>query len=69
MINLLEWKKFDFMKRSKEKNPIFEEVDVDALLNKYGPEGLYDLAQKLLDAANEDVSDSINDIHGLYEKP
>lgn len=58
--NALEWKKFDFMKRSEEKNPIFDEIDVDYLLTKYGPEGIYDLAQKLLDAANEDISDTIS---------
>ena len=56
-------KKFDpIMKRSKEKNPIFDEINIDYLLNKYGPEGLYDLAHKLLDAANEDISDAINNI-------
>jgi len=58
--NALEWKKFDFMKKSEEKNPIFEEVDVEELLNKYGPEGLYDLAHELLKVSNEDISDSIN---------
>jgi hypothetical protein len=59
--NALEWKKFDITSfwRSR-KNPIFEEIDVDHLLTKYGPEGIYDLAQELLKAANEDVSDAIN---------
>ena len=53
--------KFDqLMKRSQEKNLIFDEVDVKQLLNKYGPEGLYDLAQELLKRSCQDVSDAIN---------
>ena len=34
---------------------------VEELLCKYGPEGCYELADKLKDAANKDVSDALND--------
>lgn len=37
----------------------YPEIDFEDLLCKYGPEGLYDIANKLKDIANKDVSDSI----------
>lgn len=36
-----------------------EELDIESLLCKYGPEGLYDLAERLKSAADEDVSDAM----------
>jgi hypothetical protein len=33
-------------------------LDIDGLLNKYGPAGLYELAEILKKAADEDISDS-----------
>lgn len=38
----------------------FIEIDVDKLLSKYGPEGLYDIALILTTAADEDVSDAMS---------
>jgi len=59
--------RFVLAARSKEEDPIFKEINIQKLLDKFGPEGLYNLAQRLLDIANEDISDSIDDIHGLYD--
>ena len=55
--NALEWKKFQFMKTNEEINSIFEKIDIEDLLNKYGPEGLYDLAKELMKVADKDISD------------
>ena len=33
-------------------------IDIDKLLTKYGPDGLYELARQLMEAADKDVSDS-----------
>ena len=38
-----------------------EELNIEALLCKYGPEGLYDLAERLKRAADEDVSDAMGE--------
>jgi len=38
----------------------FPEIKVEELINKYGPEGLYDIAHLLMNAADKDVSDTIN---------
>jgi len=51
-----------YLKRELINPPIFEEIDFDKLLNKYGPEGLYDLAKELMKVANKDVSDATIDI-------
>jgi hypothetical protein len=37
-----------------------DHVDVDHLLNKLGPEGLYKLSDKLIEAANKDVQDALS---------
>ena len=34
-------------------------IDFDALLNKYGPEGLYEIADKLKEIADKDVQDAL----------
>ena len=39
-----------------EERNISNALDYDKLLNDYGPEGLYAIAQKLKDIANEDVN-------------
>lgn len=47
-------KKFDLEKAPAE--PLkFEEFDFDLLLSKYGPDGLWELADKLRDIAREDA--------------
>ena len=47
------------MKRNEERNLIFKEIDSEYLLEKYGPEGLYDLAKMLMKVANKDISDAM----------
>ncbi len=37
------------------------DFDYDAILTKYGPEGCYEIAEKLIAIANEDISDSYYD--------
>jgi len=50
----------ELLERSKEINPIFDEVDLDDLLNRFGPEGLYDLAKEAMEVADKDISDAMN---------
>ena len=38
----------------------YPDIDFDDLLNKYGPEGLYDIADKLIKMADKDMYDAIN---------
>ena len=59
-------KKIDnLLKREPVDAPIFEEIDSKYLLNKYGPEGLYDLANMLMKVADKDVSDAIKDSYDV----
>ncbi len=39
------------------------ELDFERLLRKYGPEGLYDIAKKLMKLADEDMSNALSQIH------
>jgi len=61
---LSDIEKLSKMKRSDEiiiygcthcKKPF----DYNALLNEYGPEGLYEIANKLIEVADEDVSGAL----------
>ncbi|MFA5404859.1 MAG: hypothetical protein WC358_07995 [Ignavibacteria bacterium] len=45
-------RKFDQAQTEPRK---FEEFDFEALLSKYGPDGLWELADKLRDIAREDA--------------
>lgn len=36
---------------------------VNELLSKYGPEGAYELADKLVNAADKDINDALNDFN------
>ena len=48
------------MKRSNE-SPIWEkEVDCEAMLNKYGPEGCCEIAGKLIKIAKEDTQSAMD---------
>ena len=38
-------------------------INYDDLLCKYGPEGLYEIAKKLTEVADKDVSDACSDSH------
>lgn len=56
------------MKRNDEQIKFYcptcgSELDVNCLLEKYGPEGLYDLSDKLRSVADEDVSDALGQPH------
>lgn len=42
-----------------------KELSIEDLLRKYGPEGLYDIAEKLKMAADEDVSDAMGESDAL----
>jgi len=55
--------KNELLKRSSEDPLIFKEIDSEYLLEKYGPEGLYDLAKMLMKVANKDISDIYNDTY------
>lgn len=48
----------DAMKHLERSDEIIEypEINFEELLSKYGPEGLYDIADKLKDIANKDIS-------------
>jgi hypothetical protein len=37
-----------------------KDIDFDLLLSKYGPEGLYEIADKLKAIADDDVSKALN---------
>lgn len=57
----------NLVKRTKEPyDPSIEcdkcgsEIDFEKLLCKYGTEGLYDIANKLIKIADEDISDALN---------
>jgi len=59
----------DLDKCKRDSNPIdfSQDIDFEYLLNKYGPEGLYELADKLKDIANEDVSDATGEMYNNYQ--
>jgi len=52
----------------------YPDIDFDAWLNKYGPEGLYDIANKFIKIADEDVNNAIqqanefNTVMGFYNE-
>lgn len=48
---------FDIEKAQTESRE-FEEFDFEALLNKYGPDGLWELSDKLRDIAMKDAEAS-----------
>ena len=52
------------LKSLQSKKERLEEIDKElnfnAMLSKYGPEGLYLIADKLKELADEDVSNAIN---------
>lgn len=55
----MDFKDFD---KNRESNPFdFSDIDFELLLNKYGPEGLYELADRLKNIADKDVSDALNE--------
>jgi len=55
-------KEFDELLKREPVDPlILKEVDPEYLLNKYGPEGLYDLAKELMKVADKDISDALSD--------
>ena len=45
----------------KDSTKIEYDVDYDQLLNKYGPEGLVEIAAKLIEIARKHVEDALND--------
>jgi hypothetical protein len=47
------------LKRSEEKIIIMSEQKIDDMLNKFGPEGLYSLAEQLKARADKDVADGM----------
>ena len=53
---LLEFKEKRKVNKEAMKAMINSAVDYDALLNKYGPEGLYMIADKLKEVANCDMA-------------
>ena len=42
------------------------EITYDELLSKYGPEGLYKIAEKLIETADEDVRQAMKDSINWY---
>ena len=38
------------------------DIDFEAMLHKYGPEGLYNIADKLKEVADKDVAKAMKDI-------
>lgn len=51
---------FDDKKAESPPTDFSQDIDFEYLLSKYGPEGLYELADKLKDVANNDVSDAMS---------
>lgn len=49
----------ELRKNSEQRSLIFEEIDINYLHNKYGPEGLYELAQEMLKISREDVNNAL----------
>ena len=62
------WRIFEepkLKRNSKEEvrlNNIYKE-EAEFLLNKYGPEGAYNLAQKLINCANKDITEGMKQLN------
>lgn len=51
----------DLLKAQGEEIDHLSDGEVDGMLSKYGPEGLYQIAAKLMKFADKDMSDAMND--------
>lgn len=51
----------DFIKKSNSLENVFDDFDFDAVLNKYGPEGCMQIAERLIKIAHEDVRNALNE--------
>lgn len=48
---------------SDEQPAWIEEVNLDEMLSKYGPEGCHEIANKLIEIANDDVQKALEEAH------
>ena len=51
----------DFIKRSNSLETVYDDFDFEAVLNKYGPEGCYQIAEKLIKLADEDIRNALSE--------
>lgn len=51
----------DLLKCEGEKIEFISNEEIEKLLCKVGPEGLYKIAEKLIDAADRDINEAIRD--------
>lgn len=58
----MDLENFDSKCARREDPERFKDIDFEMLLGKYGPEGLYELADKLKKIADNDVYEALNNL-------
>lgn len=60
--NYIDW--LEKRIKGEEKAPVSDRIPdelIEEIINKYGPEGCYEMAEKLIAAANKDISNALSE--------